>query len=484
MYNPTDPNEEFIELKNIGAEAINLNLVSFTNGIDFIFPNTELAAGEYIVVVRNRHLFETRYGTNVNIAGQYSGKLDNAGERIELQDAIGRMILNFRYKDGWRSITDGEGFSLTIIDATNPDLNSWDEKDSWRSSAYADGSPGSDDRDIIPNPGTIVFNEVLAHAHAEAPDWIELHNTTAATIDIGGWFLSDSKDDIFKYKIANGTTIGPNGYLVLYEDLNFGNENDPATYEPFALSENGERLYLSSTKNSVLTGYREVEDFGASETGVSFGRYYKSSTGNYNFVAMDENTPGSANTYPKVGPIVISEIMYNPDWPNSGLYTNDQYEYIELHNISAEPVTLYDYAKGEPWKFTNGVDFTFPTYAPVTIDAGGYLLVVKKPAAFSTRYPAVPDEIIFGPYDGNLSNAGESLELSMPGDVDKESIRQYVRVDRINYSDGSHPEDCPGNVDLWPTEADGNGMSLTRNVPTDYGNDPDNWIAAPKSPGE
>ncbi|MGB2863003.1 MAG: lamin tail domain-containing protein [Sedimentisphaerales bacterium] len=479
MYNPQDPNEEFIELKNVGADTINLNLVSFTNGIDFIFPNTKLAASEHVVVVQDRNVFESRYGTNINIAGQYSGKLNNAGERIELQDAIGRTIQNFRYEDGWRSITDGEGFSLTIIDVTNPDLNSWDEKDSWRPSAYTGGSPGQDDNDIIPNPGAIVINEVLAHAHAEAPDWIELHNTTGTAINISGWFLSDSNKDIFKYKFANGTTIGPNGYLVLYQDLNFGNENDPATYEPFALSENGERLYLSSTKNSILTGYRTTEDFGASETGVSFGRYYKPSTGNYNFVAMNENTPGSANTYPKVGPIVISEIMYNPNWPNSGSYTNDQYEYIELHNISAEPVALYDYGKGEPWKFTNGIDFTFPTYAPVTIPAGGVLLVVNHPAAFSWRYPSVPAEIILGPYDGNLSNAGESLEISMPGDVDNEGVRQYVRVDRINYSDGSHPENCPGSIDLWPTEADGNGMVLMRKIPTDYGNDPDNWLAAP-----
>jgi hypothetical protein len=484
MYNPPDPNEEFIELQNIGAETINLNLVSFTNGIDFTFPSIELAAGEYTIVVQDKSVFEAKYGTNANIAGQYSGKLNNAGERIELLDAIGRMILDFRYEDGWRSTTDGEGFSLTIINATNPDLSSWDEKDSWRPSAYAGGSPGEDDSGIIPNPGSIVFNEILAHAHAEASDWIELHNTTGTAIDIGGWFLSDSKKDIFKYKIANGTVIGPYEYLVLYEDLNFGNENDPASYEPFALSENGERLYLSSTKNSILTGYRTTEDFGASETGVSFGRYYKPVTGNYNFVAMDENTPGSANAYPKVGPIVISEIMYNPDWPDSGSFPNDQYEYIELHNISAEPVTLYDYGKDEPWKFTNGVDFSFPTYAPVTIGAGEYLLVVKKPAAFSWRYPSVPPEKILGPYDGSLSNAGESLEFSMPGDVDNEGIRQYIRVDRVNYSDGSHPENCPGGIDLWPTETDGNGMALSRKVLTDYGNDPYNWIAAPASPGE
>jgi hypothetical protein len=176
--------------------------------------------------------------------------------------------------------------------------------------------------------------------------------------------------------------------------------------------------------------------------------------------------------------------MYNPDWPDGGSYTNDQYEYIELHNISAEPVTIYRYDKGEPWKFTDGIEFTFPADSPVTIPAGGYLLVVKKPAAFSWRYPSVPAEIIFGPYDGRLNNAGESLELSMPGDVDEDGVRQYIRVERVNYSDGSHSENCPGGIDLWPAEADGNGMALTRKVLTDYGNDPDNWTIASPSPGE
>ena len=175
--------------------------------------------------------------------------------------------------------------------------------------------------------------------------------------------------------------------------------------------------------------------------------------------------------------------MYNPDWPQGGSYTNDQYEYIELKNISGEPVTLFDYEKSEPWKFTDGVDFIFPSDVPVIIGAGGYLLVVKHPAAFSWRYPDVPAELIFGPYDGGLNNAGESLELSMPGDVDKDGVRQYIRIDRINYSDGSHPENCPGGIDLWPTEADGGGESLTRTAPTDYGNDPDNWTSTTPSPG-
>jgi hypothetical protein len=72
----------------------------------------------------------------------------------------------------------------------------------------------------------------------------------------------------------------------------------------------------------------------------------------------------------------------------------------------------------------------------------------------------------------------------MPGDFDNEGTLHYIRVDRVNYSDGSHPENCPGGIDLWPTEADGNGMALIRKDSSDYGNDPVNWTAAPVSPGE
>jgi hypothetical protein len=394
------------------------------------------------------------------------------------------MVLDFDYKDGWRSITDGEGFSLNVIDPINTDSYSWNEKDSWRASAYLGGSPGTNDSALVPDPGAVVINEVSAHSHADAADWIELHNTTEVAIDIGGWFLSDSGSNPAKYQIAAGTRIAPDGYIVFYEDLHFDNPSDPGCYKPFALSENGEQIYLSSAEGNLLTGYRQVEDFGASETGVSFGRYYKPSTGNYNFVSMAQNTPGSANAYPKVGPIVINEIMYHPDWPVGGSYTNDQYEYIELHNISAEPVTLYDYDKAQPWKFTDGIDFTFPEDAPVTLPAGGYLLLVKEPEAFVWRYPAVPIEKILGPYSGSLNNAGERLELSMSGDVDEFGTRYYIRVDRVGYSDGFHPDDCPGGVDLWPTEADGGGKSLTRKTGADYGNDPDNWTATIPSPGD
>ena len=685
--NPNDPNEEYIELTNTGIDTLNLNLIRFTEGIDFTFPDVELAFGEHIVVVKNRSSFEAQYGLSVKIAGEYSGSLANDGERMKLEDAIGRTILDFEYKDGWHSITDGDGFSLTIIEpidnsqyafdeglfahwmfdegsgsiaidsagsnngtlvgnpiwttgriggalsfdgasdyvsvapiapfagenvtaqawirldssaglwnpvlmqhdpnnygyffyvssgrpsfyivagsnfaqamsyeiinadvwyhvaGTNDGSNlklyvdgllkdsvpssgftgvnhdayigceptsllyyngliddvriynrpvresefqdiadpmeRWSRKSSWRASVYRNGSPGWDDSSILPNPGSVVINEVMSHSNAGA-DWIELHNTTSNPINIDGWFLSDNDRDkptLTKYRIANGTTIAPNNYLVFYQDTDFNNPGDPGCLVPFALSENGEEVTISSRldPNGMLTGYREVEDFGPSQTNVSFGRYYKSSTDNFNFVAMDYNTPDANNANPKVGPIVINEIMYNP--PTG----NQNEEYIELHNITGTPFTLFRVDKLTPWKFTDGIDYTFSDSPPVTIPANGYLMVVKDLAAFIARYGSMPPGVqVLEGYGGRLSNGGERLQIGMPGDTDKFGTRYYIRIDRVTYSDGLHPEDCPGGVDLWPTEADGLGKSLSRKVPNDYGNDVANWKAATPSPG-
>jgi hypothetical protein len=221
-----------------------------------------------------------------------------------------------------------------------------------------------------------------------------------------------------------------------------------------------------------------VEDFGASQTNVSLGRYYKSSTDNFNFVAMDYNTPDSNNAYPKVGPVVINEIMYNP--PTG----NQNEEYIELHNITGVTVTLYRYDKSTSWKFTDGIDYTFNPSPAVTIPAYGYLILARDLTDFTLRYGGMPSGVqVLDGYGGWLSNGGERLQIAMPGDIDELGTRYYIRIDRVTYSDGRHPDDCPGGIDLWPTAADGRGKSLSRKVSTDYGNDVANWEAATPTPG-
>ncbi|HUT47400.1 MAG TPA: lamin tail domain-containing protein, partial [Sedimentisphaerales bacterium] len=486
MYNPQntnipgDPNTEFIELKNIGTQTINLNYVSFTNGIEFTFPDVDLAPDQYILLVEDIDAFTNKYGPSLNIAGEYFGSLNNAGERIELLDAAGSIIHNFKYSDNWFTITDGMNFSLVVIDPLNTDPSAYSDKTTWRPSTGPGGSPGADNAGQPPEIGGVIINEILAHSHAEAPDWIELYNTNGHAINIGGWFLSDDSMDLKKYEIPDVTIMEPYGYVVFYEDLNFGNPAAPGTHRPFGLSENGETLFLNSGSDGELTGYSDIEKFGASATGVSFGRYLKS-TGSYNFVAMSEITPGGANAYPKVGPVVINEIMYNPP------FTGDS-EYVELLNISDAEVVLYNPVTTEPWRFTDdpdnpGIEFFFPTDSPVTLGSREYLLLVSDWAAFDARHNIPAGSQVFEWPAGKLDNAGEKIQLSMPGDVDIEGRRQWIRVDRVTYSDGSHPNGTPGDTDPWPAEPDGIGYSLSRINPAEYGNDPVNWQAAIPSPG-
>jgi hypothetical protein len=485
MYHPADSSAdeiaagfrdaglfEFIEVKNVGVSTLDLSGVRFANGLDFAFSGsavTSLSAGDYVVVVKDLEAFEARYGTGLNVAGAYGvDSLDNRGERIRLEDGLGLTIQDFDYDNSWSELSDGMGFSLTVLDEGSSDLAGWGLRAAWRASSLVHGSPGAADEDLVPEPGSIVINEVLAHSHAAAPDWIELHNTTGGLIQIGGWFISDRSSDLMKYEIPAGTNIAANGYLVFYEDTQFGNAAEATS--PFALSENGETVYLSSGSGGVVTGYQVEESFGASQTAVAFGRYYKASTDSFNFVAMATNTPGAANDVSLVGPIVISELMYHPQDAPAG---NPDAEYIELYNMSASPVTLEDSLTGATWKITDGVDFSFP--ANTTMAAGTYLLLVKDAAAFAAEYPGVPGGVpVLQWTSGSLGNGGERVQLAMPGDVDALLVRQYIRVDRVNYLDSAP----------WPVSTDGAGDSLTRVDVSDYGNDVSNWSAATPSPGE
>ena len=146
MYHPADdPNAEFIELTNIGAETINMNLVALTNGVNFTFDSIELAPADYILVVRDEDAFEAVYGSDYPIAGQYTGSLDNGGERIELVDAAGQTIHSFRFSDEWYDVTDGSGFSLVVQYPLATDPDTWGDESTWQPSAVVGGSPGYDD---------------------------------------------------------------------------------------------------------------------------------------------------------------------------------------------------------------------------------------------------------------------------------------------------------------------------------------------------
>src|SRR5439155_343266 len=74
----------------------------------------------------------------------------------------------------------------------------WSNAASWRASLHVDGTPGADEETLA--QGSIVINEILANSDTGG-DWIELYNSTASAINIGGWYLSDMPSQPAKFKI-------------------------------------------------------------------------------------------------------------------------------------------------------------------------------------------------------------------------------------------------------------------------------------------
>ncbi len=308
------------------------------------------------------------------------------------------------------------------------------------------------------------INEVSSHTDLPDVDWVELHNTTSATVDIGGWFLSDNLDSsmLKQYEIPQGTTIPAMGYLVLEQ-----------TVFPFALSSLGDEVVLSEADSSGnLTGARDYIEFGAVENGVTFGRFPNGSGPIYR---MRVATRGALNSNPRVGPIVINEVMYHP--PDQAGEAAE-FEYVELHNIAGGTTPLYREfgvvnVERYPWTIAGGIDYEFST--STTIPCNGFLLVVnfdpntepQRLNDFRTFYGLSNAVPIVGPFSGTLSNFSDIIELRWP-DTPEPGFTPQVELDRVEYRD----------LGSWPGAADGDGPSLERISATNVATDSSNWAAS------
>jgi hypothetical protein len=95
---------------------------------------------------------------------------------------------------------------------------------------------------------SIVINEIMPlnisyviDQNGEYDDWIELYNNSSLSFDISGYYLSDSKASLSRWKIPAGTTISGNGYLVFWADKQ---TTQTGLHTNFALSKDGEKVYF------------------------------------------------------------------------------------------------------------------------------------------------------------------------------------------------------------------------------------------------
>lgn len=166
---------------------------------------------------------------------------------------------------------------------------------------------------------------------------------------------------------------------------------------------------------------------------------------------------------------MITEIMYNAQ--------NGRDEYIEIKNISNQPVPLFDPRHPvNTWKI-KGFSFSFPE--GVTIESGELMVISSDTISvegFRTYYSVPAGVRIFNTAKGGLRNSSDTIKLLEPlkPNTDNAEVKvPYQAVDVVAYEDGK----------LWPDEADGIGMALLRKKLNQFSDDPNNWIVAPPTPG-
>lgn len=450
---------EFIEFQNLGSTTINLTGAKFIAGITYTFPSQTLAAGARTVIVKNLAAFTARYGSGINVSGSFGGQLSNGGEELHLTDSNNATILRFTYQDtsDWPGRADGNGSSLELIDPAGD----YSDGANWRNSISYGGSPGT--AGLVQAPG-IVINEVLTHTDPPLYDSIELFNPTTSAINIGGWYLSDSSDNFKKYRIPSGTTLAAGGYLTFNEANHFntsggGNTND------FGLDgAHGDDVWLlQANAQSNLVAFVDHVDFDAARNGESFGRW---PNGSGKLYPMLTRTFGTANSGPRVGPVIISEFMYQPVSGNPTL------EFVEVFNPGPATENLTN------WKLTGDIDYTFPTNT--LLPAGQVLAVLPfNPnlpanaatlATFRATYGVSTNALLLGAYLGALSDSGDTFRLQRP---DEPPATEPNYLPMLLEDEVAYESTLP-----WPTAAAGGGPSLQRRGPNAWGNDPQSWTVS------
>jgi len=224
------------------------------------------------------------------------------------------------------------------------------------------------------NFGAVEYNPASGNQDQE---YIELRNPNAYAVDISGWHLDDGVD----YAFEPGMVIPANSSIYV--------SPSPLAFRTRTTGPTGGQglLVFGPYKNHLSAWGETVRLLDAAHTPVTSIR-----------------TPGTPSAAQRS--LRITEIMYNPP-PAAGTDApdNEEFEFIELQNISAQPLSLNGV------RFVEGIEYTFGN---VQLAPAQFTVVVKNRQAFESRY-GVGAVNIAGEYglsaQASLNNKGERIQL-------------------------------------------------------------------------
>ena len=255
------------------------------------------------------------------------------------------------------------------------------------------GSPASK----LPNTGSarIYISEVMASnrrtlndADGDSSDWIEIFNPGSATVRMDGWFLTDDRNRLTKWRFPE-VEVPANGFRIV-----FASDKDRAIpggslHTNFKLAAAGEYLALVSPDLIVVSEFSPVLPMQIPD--VSYGYVPESPNLGVYFAQPTPGAPNSAAArgfaaevrFSRVSGIFLDtfEVALSTDTSEARIrYTSDGSLPTELSPVYTAPIHITDSVQIRTRAFTDGL---FP--GPVRTEA--FLRLDKDLASFESNLP-------------------------------------------------------------------------------------------------
>ena len=408
------PASEFIELKNVSGQVVNLKGWRITDGSATATINVsyDLLPDSFVVICPNAAL--PSFSTTARAIGVSSfPSLNNDADIITLLDHQQVNIHTIAYKSDWHAnaVKKAGGWTLEMIDTRNP----CGGQTNWTSSIHANGG----------TPG--YANSVTAsNADEQPPSLIRA-------------FLKDSVTliAVFDEPLDSTTATNKERYLI-----------DATAIKAISVT-----LHTRLRDELMIT---LSHPFNSGILYTLTVRQLKDCAGNE--IGMYNNTRFGIASTAKPGDVAINELLFNP--------AGTGFDYVELINKSNTVIdlkTILLAGKNQVGAFTDLVPVTSDTrlllpgaYVVVTRNttwlAQNYHLKDPAAAAQTTAFPSLPDDKGYIAVLNSQGDVIDELSYSEKWQFGLINSKDGVALERIDYSQPTQ------QADNWTSAASTDGF--------------------------
>lgn len=461
--------DPWVEIYNAGTNAVVLtNLFlsgNYANLTNWAFPaNTTLAAGQFLVVFCDGQPAQT---TNSELHTSF--RLTSGAGSI----ALSRMF------NGQTQVVD----YLNYIAGTDHSYGSFPDGQPFTRQEFYFVTPGATNNGTLP-PVIVSINEWMADnvgaladpADSNFEDWFELYNPGSEAVSLGGYFLTDTLTNKFKFQIPLGYSIPPRGYLLVWADGETA-QNSPAVpdlHVNFSLAKSGEAIGLFTPGGLAI----DTVTFGPQTSDVSMGRFPDGSASIY---FLTNYTPRAANYFPQpnVAPVlapIANQIVAEGELLFFTATATDS-------NVPAQPLT-WSLGSGAPTGASIGATNGIFNWRPAELDGGNIFPItvwvmdngvppLGSTQSFTITVLKTNSAPALTPIGDKSVDAGALLTFTVTAsDSDLPAQQLAFSLDTNNLPAGAAIDAGNGVFTWMPTEAQGPGIYTVRVRVTDNGTPP------------